>query len=90
MATSSSSPAWTPSDWREHTALQQPEWPDAARVEQVRAEIARMPPLVFAGEARSLLARLGDVSEGRAFLLQAGDCAESFHDLTAINIREKL
>jgi 3-deoxy-7-phosphoheptulonate synthase len=90
MATSSPSPAWTPSDWRDYPALQQPEWPDAARLEEVRAQIARMPPLVFAGEARSLLDRLGDVAAGRAFLLQAGDCAESFHDLTAINIREKL
>jgi 3-deoxy-7-phosphoheptulonate synthase len=90
MATSSPSPAWAPSDWREYPALQQPEWPDAARLEEVRAQIARMPPLVFAGEARSLLDRLGDVAAGRAFLLQAGDCAESFHDLTAINIREKL
>src|SRR5947209_9351358 len=90
MATSSSSPAWTPSDWREHRALQQPEWPDASRLEQVRAELTRLPPLVFAGEARSLLDRLAAVAAGRAFLLQAGDCAESFHDLTAINIREKL
>jgi 3-deoxy-7-phosphoheptulonate synthase len=90
MATSSPSPAWTPSDWREYAALQQPEWPDHAHLEQIRAQIGRMPPLVFAGEARSLLERLGEVAAGRAFLLQAGDCAESFNDLTAINIREKL
>jgi 3-deoxy-7-phosphoheptulonate synthase len=53
-------------------------------------QITRMPPLVFAGEARSLLARLADVVEGRAFVLQAGDCAESFHDWNAPNLREKL
>jgi 3-deoxy-7-phosphoheptulonate synthase len=60
------------------------------RLEEVRAEITRMPPLVFAGEARSLRDRLADVVEGRAFVLQAGDCAESFHDWNAPNLREKL
>ena len=49
-----------------------------------------MPPLVFAGEARQLQATLAEVAAGRAFLLQAGDCAESFHDFSAITIREKL
>jgi len=53
-------------------------------------QITRMPPLVFAGEARSLLTRLAEVGEGRAFVLQAGDCAESFHDWNAPNLREKL
>lgn len=90
MATSPASPTWAPASWRDVRALQQPEWPDSARADAVRAEIARMPPLVFAGEARSLLDRLADVAAGRAFLLQAGDCAESFYDLTAVNIREKL
>jgi 3-deoxy-7-phosphoheptulonate synthase len=60
------------------------------RLEEVRAEITRMPPLVFAGEARSLRDRLADVVEGKAFVLQAGDCAESFHDWNAPNLREKL
>jgi 3-deoxy-7-phosphoheptulonate synthase len=65
-------------------------WPDEARAESAFAALKGMPPLVFAGEARSLQAALGEVCEGRAFLLQAGDCAESFHDFTAISIREKL
>jgi 3-deoxy-7-phosphoheptulonate synthase len=84
------SASWSPSSWRGRPALQQPDWPDQARLEEVRAEITRMPPLVFAGEARSLVDRLADVADGRAFLLQAGDCAESFHDWTAPNLREKL
>ncbi|HWQ01673.1 MAG TPA: 3-deoxy-7-phosphoheptulonate synthase class II [Gaiellaceae bacterium] len=84
------SDTWSPSSWRGLPALQQPDWPDQARLEEVRAEITRMPPLVFAGEARGLLERLGDVVEGKAFLLQAGDCAESFYDWNAPNLREKL
>jgi 3-deoxy-7-phosphoheptulonate synthase len=84
------SASWSPSSWRGFPALQQPDWPDQARLEEVRAEITRMPPLVFAGEARSLLDRLADVVEGKAFVLQAGDCAESFHDWNAPNLREKL
>jgi 3-deoxy-7-phosphoheptulonate synthase len=81
---------WSPASWRGHPALQQPDWPDQARLDEVRAQITRMPPLVFAGEARNLLDQLAEVAAGRAFLLQAGDCAESFYDHTAINIREKL
>ncbi|MGE5275234.1 MAG: class II 3-deoxy-7-phosphoheptulonate synthase [Verrucomicrobiota bacterium] len=88
MAVTSAS--WSPSSWRAHPALQQPDWPDQARLEEVRAEITRMPPLVFAGEARSLRDRLADVVDGKAFVLQAGDCAESFHDWNAPNLREKL
>ena len=84
------SASWSPSSWRGLPALQQPDWPDPAHVRQVVEQITRMPPLVFAGEARSLLARLADVVEGRAFVLQAGDCAESFHDWNAPNLREKL
>jgi 3-deoxy-7-phosphoheptulonate synthase len=84
------SETWSPADWRAHPALQQPDWPDQARLDDVRAQIARMPPLVFAGEARTLLGRLADVAAGRAFLLQAGDCAESFYDWNAPNLREKL
>jgi 3-deoxy-7-phosphoheptulonate synthase len=70
--------------------LHQPEWPDEARADAARARLKSMPPLVFAGEARQLSAALGEVAGGRAFLLQAGDCAESFHDFTAVSIREKL
>jgi 3-deoxy-7-phosphoheptulonate synthase len=83
-------PAWTPSSWRELHAGQQPDWPDAAALATVRERLRALPPLVFAGEARALLSALGEVSEGRAFLLQAGDCVESFRDVSAPAIREKL
>src|SRR3954464_8725945 len=81
---------WSPSSWREAHAAQQPEWPSDERAEAVRAQLAAMPPLVFAGEARALRESLANVAEGRAFLLQAGDCGESFHEFSAISIREKL
>jgi 3-deoxy-7-phosphoheptulonate synthase len=81
---------WTPSSWRTLRASQQPEWPDAAALDAVRERLRALPPLVFAGEARALLAALGEVCEGRAFLLQAGDCAESFREVSAPIIREKL
>jgi 3-deoxy-7-phosphoheptulonate synthase len=83
-------PAWTPSSWRELHAAQQPEWPDAHALAAARDRLHALPPLVFAGEARALLASLGEVCEGRAFLLQAGDCVESFRDVSAPAIREKL
>ena len=81
---------WAPSSWRALSALQQPEWPDPAALDAVRERLQMLPPLVFAGEARALLAALGEVCEGRAFLLQAGDCLESFRDISAPAIREKL
>ncbi len=81
---------WTPSSWRELRAGQQPEWPDEAALERVLKRLVALPPLVFAGEARQLTAALGAASEGRAFLLQAGDCAESFSDFSADSIRDKL
>jgi 3-deoxy-7-phosphoheptulonate synthase len=81
---------WSPSSWRSLPARHQPEWPEPARVEEALDRLRAMPPLVFAGEARDLQAALGEVAAGRAFLLQAGDCAESFHDFTAVSIREKL
>ena len=81
---------WTPSSWRERPALQQPEWPGPAALAAVRERLRGLPPLVFAGEARALLGALGEVCEGRAFLLQAGDCAESFREVSAPVIREKL
>jgi len=81
---------WTPSSWRELPAGQQPEWPDPEALAAVRERLRGLPPLVFAGEARALLAALGEVCEGRAFLLQAGDCVESFRDVSAPAIREKL
>ena len=82
--------SWTPSSWQSFPAAQQPEWPDEGALERSLKQIASYPPLVFAGEARSLLGALGQVSAGNAFLLQAGDCAESFDDFSANSIREKL
>jgi 3-deoxy-7-phosphoheptulonate synthase len=81
---------WTPISWRDLPAAQQPEWPDEYALDQALKTLSTLPPLVFAGEARTLGAALADVSRGEAFLLQAGDCAESFHDFTADSIRDKL
>jgi 3-deoxy-7-phosphoheptulonate synthase len=81
---------WSPDSWRERTALQQPEWPDAAAAAAALERLKASPPLVFAGEARELRDALARVIEGRAFLLQAGDCVESFNELSTIRIREKL
>jgi 3-deoxy-7-phosphoheptulonate synthase len=82
--------AWTPSSLSAGPALQQPEWPDRAALASVLERLRGLPPLVFAGEARALLAALGEVCEGRAFLLQAGECVESFKDVSAPAIRERL
>src|SRR6056297_43157 len=82
--------SWSPSSWQEMPVKQQPAWPDAAALEASLKTIGGMPPLIFAEEARSLQAELGKVAAGNAFLLQAGDCAESFEDFSADNIREKL
>jgi 3-deoxy-7-phosphoheptulonate synthase len=81
---------WTPTSWHEWPAAQQPEWPDEAALDRALKQIGSYPPLVFAGEARNLTASLGLVAAGKAFLLQAGDCAESFETFSAVNIREKL
>lgn len=81
---------WTPSSWRSRPAEQQPEWPDEHDLEQNLKVLSTLPPLVFAGEARALRRSLAEVAEGHAFLLQAGDCAESFNDFTADSIRDKL
>ena len=75
---------------QEHTVTQQPSWPDLGALDSSLKQISTLPPLVFAGEARSLQAELAQVAAGNAFLLQAGDCAESFEDFSADNIREKL
>src|SRR6187431_3772295 len=82
--------AWTPSSWQAFPASQQPDWPDSGDLERALKQVASFPPLVFAGEARSLQSSLAEVAAGNAFLLQAGDCAESFEDFSANNIREKL
>ena len=80
--------SWSPDSWRGLPILQQPAWPDAARLEETEVRLHASPPLVFAGEARSLRAKLADACEGRAFLLQGGDCAESFAEFHADNIRD--
>jgi len=80
--------AWKKSDWRSKPRVQMPDYPDAAALSGVEAHLAKYPPLVFAGEARRLKAALGAASEGRAFLLQGGDCAESFAEFSADNIRD--
>jgi 3-deoxy-7-phosphoheptulonate synthase len=79
---------WSPSSWTSRTALQQPSYPDAQKVQEVVKRMEGYPPLVFAGEARSLEERLGEAALGRAFLLQGGDCAESFKEFNANNIRD--
>ncbi len=81
---------WSPTSWQSHTANQQPEWPDTGDLDRALKQISSYPPLIFAGEARSLQASLAQVAAGNAFLLQAGDCAESFEEFSAVNIREKL
>ena len=81
---------WSPRSWRERTALQQPDWPDGAAVDAAVERLTASPPLVFAGEARSLRDNLAKVIDGRAFLLQAGDCVESFNEISTMRIREKL
>jgi len=81
---------WSPGSWRRHTALQQPNWPDPGELDGVLKTLSAVPPLVFAGEARDLTASLGRVARGDAFLLQAGDCAESFEAFSADSIRERL
>ena len=79
---------WQPNSWRDHPIKQVPDYPDAEKLAGVEARLAAMPPLVFAGEAQSLKRQLGEVAEGRAFLLQGGDCAESFAEFSANNIRD--
>jgi len=82
--------SWSPTSWQAFPAQQQPEWPSTAALDAALQQISSYPPLVFAGEARSLQQSLGQVAAGNAFLLQAGDCAESFEEFSANNIREKL
>ena len=81
---------WAPTSWRDRPAAQQPTWPDDGALEASLKQLATLPPLVFAGEARNLTAALGQVADGRAFLLQAGDCAESFDSFSADGIRDRL
>jgi 3-deoxy-7-phosphoheptulonate synthase len=87
-----SGPASVPSfaSWRGLPAEQQPDWPDPQRLEEVTAELAGLPPLVFAGECDVLRERLAAVARGEAFVLQGGDCAETFAGATADAVRAKL
>ena len=80
--------SWNPNSWRELPILQQPQYPDQEELKTVESQLKSAPPLVFAEETRSLFKQLEDVCEGRAFLLQGGDCAESFSDFNAANIRD--
>ena len=81
---------WRTSSWRQLPAAQQPDWPDAEALKEAEATLAALPPLVIASEARRLASALAAVSRGEAFLLQAGDCAESFREFSADAIRDKL
>jgi 3-deoxy-7-phosphoheptulonate synthase len=78
---------WTPATWREKEAKHQPDYEDKEKLQEVENELYKLPPLVFAGEARTLKESLAEVSKGNAFLLQGGDCAESFSEFNATSIR---
>ena len=65
---------WSPTSWREFPILQQPNYPNSDAVTRVEQQLAQVPPLVFAGEARALKKQLAQVTDGKAFLLQGGDC----------------
>jgi len=80
--------SWTPQSWQDKPARQMPDYPDKTALDRVLAQLKSHPPLVFAGEARNLMAGLGQVAEGKAFLLQGGDCAESFAEFHPDNIRD--
>ena len=80
--------AWTPASWRNKPICQVPAYPDPDQLRNAEERVGSWPPLVFAGEARALMRSLGEVCEGRAFLLQGGDCAESFAEHGADNIRD--
>ncbi|MBT6031739.1 MAG: 3-deoxy-7-phosphoheptulonate synthase class II, partial [Kordiimonadaceae bacterium] len=79
---------WTPDSWRSMPIRQVPTYPDEAKLAGVEGELRNLPPLVFSGEARRLKSQLGDVANGKAFLLQGGDCAESFAEFHADKIRD--
>ena len=81
---------WSLESWRTRTIAQSPVWPDDEHLARVERELATKPPLVFAGEARRLQEHLALVAQGKSFLLQAGDCAESFDEGSADSIRDKL
>ncbi|WP_404425206.1 class II 3-deoxy-7-phosphoheptulonate synthase [Thalassospira australica] len=82
------SKSWSIDSWRNLPVKQMPTYPDAQALKAVEQELGSYPPLVFAGEARALKEKLGEVAEGNAFLLQGGDCAESFKEFHPNNIRD--
>ena len=86
--TATTTRAWTPDSWRACPIRQVPSYPDPAKLADMEARLGKYPPLVFAGEARRLKAQLALAAEGKAFVLQGGDCAESFADFTANIIRD--
>jgi len=79
--------SWTPSSWRDFPIKQQPTYQDKELLEKIEVELSSYPPLIFAGEARKLKAKLAQAGRGEAFLLQGGDCAESFSNFNADNIK---
>ncbi len=79
---------WNPSSWRNFPIKQQPNYTDIDHLKRVTAKLSELPPLVFAGEVRSLKKQFAEVTQGNAFLLQGGDCAESFSEFRADNIRD--
>jgi len=79
---------WTPQSWRAKPIQQAPKYPDVAALAAAETRLAEYPPLVFAGEARDLRGLLAKASRGEAFLLQGGDCAESFSEFRAPIIRD--
>ena len=82
--------SWTPESWQKLTAEQQPDWENNKDYVKVLSEISHYPPLVFAGEARALKQQLAEAAQGNGFLIQGGDCAETFEDFRANSIRDKL
>ena len=87
-ATGASLKDWSPDSWKQREALQQPKYEDPDELEKALTEIADRPPLVFAGEARSLQAQLANAAAGNAFVLFGGDCAESFKEFRADAVRD--
>src|SRR5262245_1025457 len=82
--------AWSPDSWRSRPALQQPEYPDPAALESVLAELRQLPPLVTSWEIMRLREQLASAADGRAFVLQGGDCAERFADCRARRVTNAL
>eukprot|EP01026_Neomeris_dumetosa_P079021 TRINITY_DN8582_c0_g1_i4.p1 TRINITY_DN8582_c0_g1~~TRINITY_DN8582_c0_g1_i4.p1 ORF type:complete len:250 (+),score=11.79 TRINITY_DN8582_c0_g1_i4:101-751(+) len=79
---------WTPQSWRNYPVQQMPAYPSEQELENVLAQLAGFPPLVFAGEARTLMQRLASASKGESFVLMGGDCAESFAEYSADKVRD--